>query len=195
MHFRRAIALNSDLPDCHFYYGRWLNERGRTVESIAALNKAVSLRRRYLDPRDLLLAIYMQHRQWGELQALTADTLALSWDRGTLERYQRARAEAVAARAAGVAATEIPESRESFLELSLRRYRDGDYASSIAAARGALRLDPNYAEAYNNLAAAYAAMGQWSQAAYAARRALSIKPDFPLARNNLAWALSHASGR
>ena len=60
-------------------------------------------------------------------------------------------------------------------------------------------MRPAYAEAYNNIAAAYASLGKWDQAIAAAEAALRLKPDFQLARNNLAWAQSQkakaAAGR
>ena len=61
---------------------------------------------------------------------------------------------------------------------------------SIDAARQALKLNPNYAEAYNNIAAAENALGHYSEGIRAAHEALRRKPDFALARNNLAWAES-----
>src|SRR5882757_1045675 len=48
---------------------------------------------------------------------------------------------------------------ESYLTLSLDRYREGRYAESIAAARAALALRPGYAEAWNNIGAAYNRLG------------------------------------
>ena len=51
-----------------------------------------------------------------------------------------------------------------------------------------MTLNPNYAEAYNNVAAAHAALARWDDAIQAARQAISLKPDFQLAKNNLAWA-------
>ncbi len=54
----------------------------------------------------------------------------------------------------------------------------------------ALKLRPGYAEAYNNIGAAWNALGRYGLAAAACRQALELKPDFPLARNNLNYALS-----
>ncbi|HUA99623.1 MAG TPA: tetratricopeptide repeat protein, partial [Terracidiphilus sp.] len=68
--------------------------------------------------------------------------------------------------------------------------RAGNYEKSIADARAALRLRPDYAEAYNNIAAACASLGQWDNAIAAATKAVRLKPGFQLAKNNLAWAES-----
>jgi tetratricopeptide (TPR) repeat protein len=91
-----------------------------------------------------------------------------------------------------IPAASAPAARtpEDFLNLSLRLNQAGQYRASIAAAQAALRLRPGYAEAWNNIAAAYASLGQWDEAIKAAQQATCLKPDFQLARNNLAWALA-----
>ena len=52
--------------------------------------------------------------------------------------------------------------------------------------RHAIQVDPNYAEAHNNLGAALLNLGQTSEAAAEFQQALQIKPDYTAARNNLA---------
>lgn len=79
---------------------------------------------------------------------------------------------------------------EDWVNASLSDYKAGNYHKSIQDAQHALRLHPDYAEAYNNIAAAYASLHQWDQAIAAAQAAVRIKPDFQLAKNNLAWAVS-----
>ena len=74
---------------------------------------------------------------------------------------------------------------ESYLTLSLERYREGPYVESIAAARAALELRAGYAEAWNNIGAANNQLGHYEDAAAACEEALRLKPDFELARNNL----------
>ena len=77
---------------------------------------------------------------------------------------------------------------ESYLTLSLERYREGRYAESIAAAQAALALRPGYAEAWNNIGAAYNRLGQYDRGAAACEEALRLKPNYALARNNLQYA-------
>ena len=49
-------------------------------------------------------------------------------------------------------------------------------------------MRPNYAEAWNNIGAAYNKLGRYEEAAAACEEALRLKPDFQLARNNLQYA-------
>ena len=79
-------------------------------------------------------------------------------------------------------------SPEALLDLSLAYSRAGRHLESIAACREALRKRPEYAEAYNNIAAAHASLQKWDEAIEAAREAVRLRPDYALARNNLAWA-------
>lgn len=90
-------------------------------------------------------------------------------------------------RAAGVP---TPESAADYLNESLTLNRAGKYDESIAAARHALQLDPNMAEAWNNIAANDEALHRWDNAIAAAQKAIALKPDSQLAKNNLAWSIA-----
>ena len=86
-------------------------------------------------------------------------------------------------------------SADSFINDSLRLNQAGDYPRSLAAARKALELNPNSAEAWNNIAADDEALHRWDEAIAAARKAIALKPDFQLAKNNLAWSLAQKAAR
>ena len=77
------------------------------------------------------------------------------------------------------------QTPESYLALSLQFYGEERYVESIVASRRALDLRPGYAEAWNNIGAAYNKLGRYEEAAAACEEALRLKPDFELARNNL----------
>jgi tetratricopeptide (TPR) repeat protein len=79
---------------------------------------------------------------------------------------------------------------EGYITRSLVFFRQGKYEDSLKAAQAALHLRPNYAEAWNNIAAADNAMLRWSDGIQAAEQAIRLKPDFQLAKNNLNWAQS-----
>ena len=75
------------------------------------------------------------------------------------------------------------------LDRSYELYQAGRYTEAIAAAQAVLKANPNSADAYNNLAAAYAGLKMWDEAARNAQEALRLRPDYQLARNNLVWIL------
>jgi tetratricopeptide (TPR) repeat protein len=76
-----------------------------------------------------------------------------------------------------------------WLNLSRNLYQESKYLESIGAAQTALRVKPDYAEAYNNIGAAYAALRLWDPAIQADQQAIQLEPGMQLARNNLAWAV------
>jgi hypothetical protein len=97
-----------------------------------------------------------------------------------------------------VTSTAVEEKRartpEDFLSESYIHYQAGRYLESIRAANEALKLNPAYDNAYNNICASYNQLGLWDEAIAACNRAISINPDNQLARNNLAWALERKTG-
>ncbi len=94
---------------------------------------------------------------------------------------------------AGGAGARAPEqggahTAAEYINRSLTLNQQGRFEESIAAAQKALAVDPNAAEAWNNIAASNEAMQRWDQAIAAAQKAVALRPDFQLAKNNLAWA-------
>jgi tetratricopeptide (TPR) repeat protein len=87
----------------------------------------------------------------------------------------------------------LTENANVSLNRSLALFNQQRFGDAVEAAQQALTINPNLAEAYNNMSAAYTALGQWDNAIQAARRALDLKPDFQLARNNLNWARAKQS--
>lgn len=77
---------------------------------------------------------------------------------------------------------------DALINRSLALNRQGRYQESITAAQQALKIDPNSAIAWNNIAASDEELHRWDDAIHAAQKAIELKPDFQLAKNNLAWS-------
>ena len=92
--------------------------------------------------------------------------------------------------APGMPAAPTPQTAQAFLDRSYEACQKRQSQDCIAAAKEAIRLKPDFAEAYNNIAAAYEDLGMWDEAITAAKEAVRLKPDFQLAKNNLAWSES-----
>ena len=161
----------------------------RFGEAVAVLDDALTLDPTSADAYNNRAVARAALHDWTQAASDAALAVRLKPDfqlaRNNLAWIQEERAKASHPPPAGSPA----KTPESLLDLSLRHFRADRWRECIAAAREALTLKPDMAEAYNNIAAGYAALGQWDEAIAAARQALRLKPDFPLAKNNLAWAL------
>ena len=193
-YFQRAMALAPDSSESYFYYARWLHERGRGAQSAGLLQTALVKNPVDLNVRHLLLTEYAEQTNEAAVQGLARETLQLAPGDEIATRYLAWRAP-VAPAPAVQAAQGTPAARnaaltpEQLLSQSLDYYRSHQYFESILSAMKALKLRPDYAEAYNNIAAAYNAMGRWQEGIRNAREALRLNPNLTLARNNLQWAL------
>jgi tetratricopeptide (TPR) repeat protein len=82
----------------------------------------------------------------------------------------------------------IPLTAEEHLNQSLTYYQNGQYEDCIKACEEALKLKPDYADAYSNICASYNQLRQWDKAIAACNKALKIDATHRLATGNLNWA-------
>lgn len=174
-HFRRAIALAPGDDQTHFYYARWLREVGRSSESLAEAGIAYHLNPAVPSARTLLMRDLLDDGRRPEARTVAAETLRL------IPADPDARA---------VMAEPADGDAPYWLDVSFKQYNDHRYLDCIASARHALRLKPAFAEAYNNIGAAFQSLHRWDDAIAADRRALQLAPHYQLAKNNLAWSLA-----
>jgi tetratricopeptide (TPR) repeat protein len=176
-HFQRAIQLAPGDAVGYYFYARWLRTQGRDDQAIGYLRTAIALNPAHMDARLLLLQTYADQRAWALLKPLATETVALAPHDPAALRF---------AQMAPPAGT----TPEGLLNMSLEAYQKHDFEGCIRLAQEALKLRPDYVEAYNNIVAANNSLGRWDDAIRAGHEALRIKGDFQLARNNLQWAES-----
>ncbi len=184
--FRRAAAIDPDDWAVESNLGIASGEIGQPVEAERHLERSIALAPTNAEA-------YFYYARWLDQIGRTREALA---QLRTAERldpsYAAARdlATRIAAEPAGVAEEAQRRAGAAYwIDLSLARYRAGQFDESIAAARDAIAIDPKSAVAYNNVAAAESALGRWDAAIAAARQAVGLDPTSRLAKNNLAWAL------
>jgi tetratricopeptide (TPR) repeat protein len=189
-HFRRAVSLGPKESVPYYYYARWLHSRQRMSEATTLLQQAIVLNSSDPQPRYLLMRIYAQQADYARLAPLVEQTAKLyPDDPGTLTyaKLMQGFQQRVAAAESMARTSPTPQN---WLQLSLLYYQAGRYRDCIVAATEALKLKPDYAEAYNNVAAGYQSLGQWDDAIRAAQQALKLNPNLQLARNNLAYSMA-----
>ncbi|MBW1297152.1 tetratricopeptide repeat protein [Aquimarina litoralis] len=160
-HFKKALNLNSSSPDPEYCYAIFLVDKKRYSEAEKYLKLAIQKSPNHTSSKELLAQIS-----------------------GKADNYQQQ----IKSLLNNVNNT---NSIEDFIKLSLAYYDAREYQKAIQTCKEILKLDPNNADAYNNLCASYNQLKQWKLGAEACRKALEIKPDFQLAKNNLRWATNN----
>ncbi len=179
-HFERAIGLDPAQPDVHFYYARWLVKVGRGPEAIAGLRKALELSPAAIDPRALLTNLLAAKGDAAGAAALARPVAAAE------PGNARARALVEGRSPVQLATTD----RAAYLDHGVALGQKGNDVESALAYRAAIAIDPDYADALNNLGFELGKLGFFAEAVPFLEKAVALRPDFALARNNLAWARS-----
>jgi tetratricopeptide (TPR) repeat protein len=156
----------------------------RFPEAIAISKGILEINPNSADAYNNMAVSYAAMGQWNEAEASLQAALRIS------PNYQLAKNNLAWVSAERQKTAPKEGTAEFFLNRSLVEYQAHHYPESTAAALVALRLRPDYAEAYNNLCVAYIGLQQYDLAIQAGQNAVRVKPDFALAKNNLAWALS-----
>jgi tetratricopeptide (TPR) repeat protein len=84
---------------------------------------------------------------------------------------------------------EVQAAVNQLVNKSEASFNKGDWDAAIAAASGAIALDPKNEVAYTNRAGAYTNKGKLKEAMQDCNSAIGINPYFPLAYNNRGYAL------
>jgi tetratricopeptide (TPR) repeat protein len=84
---------------------------------------------------------------------------------------------------------EIQAAVNQLVNKSEASFNRGDWDATVAAASGAIALDPKNEVAFTNRAGAYANKGKLKEALQDCNTAIGINPYFPLAYNNRGYAL------
>ncbi len=187
--FARAIQLMPDLAENYYYYARYLDQRGRKDQAMENLRKCIQLVDANMDARHALMPLLYDASRTAELKQVASRTLELEPGDPEATKYLglaqsgKMPLESIVARSAGF--TKPGE----FLDLSLQYYRAGEYAQCIAACQRALKLKPDYAEAWSNICAAYNMLGNFEEGKRAGEEAVRYAPDNAMAKANLAWSV------
>jgi len=186
--FKTAIQCNPNAFESYVYYGRWLKQMGRCADAVSMSQKGLQINPNSVLALQILMGCYDQLGQWDQLKQAADQTLALlPGDTSALTFLEAAKTHK------SVIETGQPGKQPTpadFLNQSLALYNQQKYTESIEACQKALKLKPDYADAYNNMGAAYNQLKEWTKAIDACEHALKLEPNHRLANGNLNWAKS-----
>jgi tetratricopeptide (TPR) repeat protein len=189
--FKQGIDLNDNYFGSYFFYAKFLMHTGRFADAKPVAERAFELNPYDERTSNLLMVIYYHLQLWEAMQKMAQHKAAINPGENVTQLYLSA-----AKNHSEIVIDEngsMPQSISAFLDLSLQFYNQGEYLKCIAACNEALKLSPDYAYAYNNIAAADIKLKQWNDAIAAAKKALAINPKYPLATGNLNYAESQLS--
>ena len=184
-YYKAGVKLGSKFPDPLFFYARFLIKQSRYTEAEPLLIAAIRISPLYVAPRVLLMNVYSITGKWDKLKLLCQQTLGFSPQNPDVLKYIAAADQKKNALDLQEDSIKAHPTSEKYTDLSLLDYQAGRYPQCIAMAQEALKLKPGFAEAYNNMGAAYIKLQQYNEAIDALKQALKLMPGFTLAQNNL----------
>ena len=173
-HFLRALALSPDASS-HYYFARFLVKQGRSPEAIPHLIEAIRVSPASMDPRTLLMNLYVASGRRSEFIVLSQETLRVD-------------------PAAPVSSFGEADYYTVF-RFGHDLVRKEDFVLAAVTFRRATELQPHASDAWNNLGWTLGRLGFFEEAIPALEEAIRLRPNFDLARNNLAWTRSQLQSR
>jgi len=189
-YFKKAIQYGPNFPESYYYYANYLKQHNRIDDARQMAEKAFNINPAHTFSGSLLMSIYSELEMWDNLKITAEKILNINPKDSSALRYLKS---------SNNKESKLDETKEfalknptpeNYVNLSLLSYQKGLYEKCIEACHEALKLNPNYADAYNNICSAYNALGKYDEAIKACEKAVQLKPDFQLAKNNLNWAKS-----
>jgi len=189
------LVAQNPTPENYLNLGLNYYSRGFFQESASAAKRAYMLRPRYAEAYNVAGAAYNSMKMWDEAIAVLEKAVLLKPDfqlagnNLLLAKNEKASGAPVVPYISPVkAAKNIAETYpapENYLNLALAYYTANLFEECVSASQQALKLRPEYAEAYNIIGAAYNNMRMWDEAIAALEKATRLSPGFQLAVNNL----------
>jgi tetratricopeptide (TPR) repeat protein len=193
--FRHAMGDAPFYSPAYSSYAQWLLNRSRAPEALTIASKAVALDAYDLAGRRTLMDIMAQRHEWAKLTQFANETLhLLPYDPDAQRSLQVAQTGLDQVVKAETVAKSEP-SVNNYLALSVQYFQVQRYQDCIDAARKALKVNPNQAEAYANIAAAYHTLGNLDETIAALQEEVRLNPNLPSGKSNLEVELAAKKAR
>lgn len=183
--FRRAIADGPTWSPGYSAYGQWLLRQTRNDEARRMATKALALDPYDMVARRAMMDIMAQEHQWDKLKQFAGDTLHFLPDDPDGQRSLEVAQTGIDHIVEAETIAKTKPTIDNYLALSVEYFNSERYEDSIKAAQEALRINPNQAEAYANMATAYHALGRLDDTIAALQNEVRLNPNLPGAKNNL----------
>ncbi|MCD2423451.1 tetratricopeptide repeat protein [Niabella pedocola] len=186
--FSMALRLAPGDDAGYSYFARYFLEQNRFEDAKNMAEKALAINNRSYMAYEVLMGALQGLNSWDTLKQTASAALQLNpGDPKALQYLQAAQQRKALAPLAKDVANAV--SVLNYINISLEQYNNGKYEDCINTCKQVLALDPNNADAYNNICAAYNMLKEWDKAREACQKALQLDPQHPNAPANLRWAI------
>ncbi|WP_445372624.1 tetratricopeptide repeat protein [Methylomonas sp. HW2-6] len=187
--FRKMIAIDPNIAEIHFNLGAIYTQLNDAKGAIAAYHKALQTKPDLTVAHFNLGALLQQQNQWQD--AAKHYRTAVEQQPGYYQAWANWGAvlqtlgDLKAAEQCYRKALEINADALGYFNLGTNLYDQGAHGQAIEAFKAALRLDPQFADAWNDLGEIYRDQGNMEEAVRCYRAALQANPEHGRANYNL----------
>jgi protein O-mannosyl-transferase len=189
-YFKRGQMYAGTYHGGYYYYAVWLWKQGKKTDAIWNAQQALNYGPDYDYNYILLMDYYLAEYRWDDLQRTALQMQQRFPSNPRLPFYLQAAQKRQTKTDQMLSALKANPTADGYLALSLEYYTMHQYENCIMAAEEALKINPKYDAAYNNICTAHNALGNFDKAIEACNKALAITPNYPLAKGNLDFAVN-----
>lgn len=187
--FRKMLKIDPKSAEVHCNIGVIFTQMGNAAAAVGSYRKALELKPNLVFAHFNLAALLQTQQKWPEAERHYRRVIALEprhfqalgnlgtilQRRGLLEQAERCYRQALAAKA----------DAQGHFNLGTVLYGLGRFPEALASFREAVRLNDNFAEAWNSLGEILRDQGQMDEAAHCYQKAITANPGYGRARYNL----------
>jgi tetratricopeptide (TPR) repeat protein len=149
-----------------------------------------------LDPMDLagrqtLMELYSRRFDWAGVERTADEAVRIDEDDPVSQNYLLVARSTMDGIRQAEHLVQTHPSVDQYLRLSSLYFNNRRYEDCVRAAREAVRLQPDLAEGYANMAVGLHNMGKDDEAVAALREVVRLRPDMTAARGDLEYLLAH----
>ena len=186
-HYSRAITLWPNYAAAMSTYGKWLLARQRYAESTDWSVKALRLNFRDNLARANLMEMHSAAFEWDAVYRLALEALQVDPDNTQAKLAVVVSEDALNRVGRAEHRVDGDATFNDYLTLSVAYFRARKYEACITAARQAISLKQDLAEAHSNISACQHALGRDDEAIEELREVIRLRPDMAVAYSNLAF--------
>lgn len=183
-YFEQGIQYGIYYNEPYYFYARYKYSKKDYSDAAGLLYKSLSIYQGHINSLHLLMDVLYAQQNYEELRTTAQGCLKLYPEDSKALQYYIMDHTLDESKVSSPAVTKV----EDLITTSLKLYYEGKYRECIGVCKKVLKIDPNVAEAYNNICSAYNQLMLYDSSIWACNKALELNPDLQIAKNNLQWA-------